>query len=113
MFTRVLLYFFIAKTLSFLVAAERSEAAPSEFVVNLKKQTQFQNGQNGAKSVITMVYGDLNDLGQRKNKANSKPNKANLFRIEYCVMHIAKRNLKKQSQSAGLWPEIRHLHWFN
>jgi len=32
MFTRVLLYFFIAKTLSFLVAAERSEAAPSESV---------------------------------------------------------------------------------
>jgi len=25
-------------------------------------------------------------------------NKANLFRIEYCVMRIAKRNLKKQSQ---------------
>ena len=25
-------------------------------------------------------------------------NKANLFRIEYCVMRIAKRNLKKQTQ---------------
>ena len=25
-------------------------------------------------------------------------NKANLFRIAYCVMRIAKRNLKKQSQ---------------
>jgi hypothetical protein len=25
-------------------------------------------------------------------------NKANLFRIEYCVLRIAKRNLKKQSQ---------------
>ena len=30
-------------------------------------------------------------FGRRKNKAN-------LFRIEYCVMRIAKTNLKKQSQ---------------
>ena len=29
-------------------------------------------------------------------------NKANLFRIEYCVMRIAKRELKKQSQFKSL-----------
>jgi len=34
-------------------------------------------------------YDDFCDFGRRKNKANSKPNKANLFRIEYCVMRIA------------------------
>ena len=39
----------------------------------------------------------LDGLRQRK----TKPNKANLFRIEYCVMRIAKRNLKKQSQFSG------------
>jgi len=36
----------------------------------------------------------LADEGSEK----TKPNKANLFRIEYCVMRIAKSNLKKQSQ---------------
>ena len=30
--------------LNILVAAKRSEAAPSEFVVNLKKQSQFSEG---------------------------------------------------------------------
>ncbi len=34
---RVLLYSFIAKTLSFLVAAERSEAAPSPFAAFVVK----------------------------------------------------------------------------
>jgi hypothetical protein len=29
----------------------------------------------------------------------ARKNKANLIRIKYCVMRIAKRNLKKQSQS--------------
>jgi len=37
----------------------------------------------------------INRLAESKK---TKPNKANLFRIEYCVMRIAKRNLKKQSQ---------------
>jgi len=34
-------------------------------------------------------YEDFYGFGRRKNKANSKPNKANLFRIECCVMRIA------------------------
>jgi len=36
-------------------------------------------------------YGLIPPCGAQKNKAN-------LFRIECCVMRIAKRNLKKQSQ---------------
>jgi hypothetical protein len=36
----------------------------------------------------------LSGFGWRKNKAN-------LFRSEFCVMRIAKRDLKKQSQFAG------------
>ncbi len=45
---------------------------------DLKKQTQFVVGQIDRILVITRVYGDLDDLRQRKNKANSNPNKANL-----------------------------------
>jgi len=45
-----------------------------------------------------------------ENKANSKPNKANLFRIEYCVMRIAKRNLKKQTQFAKGRNERKYLY---
>jgi hypothetical protein len=36
----------------------------------LKKQTQFQNGQNGVKPALTMVYGNFSDRGRQKNKAN-------------------------------------------
>ena len=39
------------------------------------------------------ISGILDGFGRRK----TKPNKANLFRIEYCVMRIAERNLKKQA----------------
>jgi hypothetical protein len=39
----------------------------------LKKQSQFVEGQNDVKLVLTMVYGDFNDFGRRKNKPNSKP----------------------------------------
>ena len=39
----------------------------------LKKQTQFVEWQNDVKSILTMVYGDFNGPGRRKNKANSKP----------------------------------------
>jgi hypothetical protein len=46
--------------------------------LNLKKQTQFENGRNDVKSILTMVYGVLDGPGRRKNKPNSKPNKANL-----------------------------------
>jgi len=45
----------------------------------LKKQTQFSNGRNDVKSILTMFYGDFNGQGRRENKANSKPNKANLY----------------------------------
>ena len=55
---------------------------------DLKKQSQFSQGQIGAKSVITIVYGDFDGPGRRENKANSKPNKANSKPI------------------AGLWLEI-------
>jgi hypothetical protein len=58
---------------------------------NLKKQTQFMKGQHDVKSILTMGYGNIGGSVRRKNKAN-------LFRTEYCVMRIAKRNLKKQSQ---------------
>jgi hypothetical protein len=37
---------------------------------DLKKQSQFQNRQNGVKSVITMVYGAFDGPGRPKNKAN-------------------------------------------
>jgi len=37
---------------------------------DLKKQTQFLNGQNDAKSMLTMVYGDFDGPERRKNKAN-------------------------------------------
>jgi len=54
----------------------------------LKKQTQFLQGQNDVKSVLIMVYGDFNGPRRRKNKA-------------------------KQSQYAGLCPEIRNeLNWY-
>ena len=49
---------------------------------DLKKQSQFAKGQNDAKIVMTMVYGDLNGPGRRKNKPNSKPNKANFKNYE-------------------------------
>jgi len=39
---------------------------------DLKKQSQFMKGQNDAKSILTMVYGDLDDCRLRKNKPNSK-----------------------------------------
>jgi len=47
---------------------------------------------------ILMFFGGF---VQRKNKAN-------LFRIEYCVMRIAKRNLKKQSQNRPLAGNFKH-----
>ena len=36
-------------------------------------------------------------------RLKTKPNKANLFRIAYCVVRIAKRSLKKQSQFISYW----------
>jgi len=45
----------------------------------LKKQSQFSKGQNDIKTVLLMVYGDFDGPRRQKNKANSKPNKANLF----------------------------------
>ena len=43
---------------------------------NLKKQSQYLKGQNDAKSVITMVYGDLYRWRQRKNKAKQSQSPA-------------------------------------
>jgi len=43
----------------------------------LKKQSQFSKGQNDVKSILTRSYGDFDGPERRKNKANSKPNKAN------------------------------------
>jgi len=37
---------------------------------NLKKQSQFGNRKNGVMSTMTMVYGDYDGPGRRKNKAN-------------------------------------------
>jgi len=42
----------------------------------LKKQSQFAKGQNDVKSILTKSYGDFDGPGRRKNKPNSKPNKA-------------------------------------
>jgi hypothetical protein len=39
---------------------------------NLKKQTQFSKGQNGAKSYLKGYYGNITVHGAQKNKANSK-----------------------------------------
>jgi len=44
---------------------------------DLKKQSQFAVSRNDAKIVIAMVYEDFGGWGLRKNKANSKPIKAN------------------------------------
>ena len=41
--------------------------------LNLKKQTQFKEGQIGAKSYMKGDYEDFYALGRRENKANSKP----------------------------------------
>jgi len=57
----------------------RNDRAESKFErVCLKKQSQFAKGKNDVKSLLTMIYGDFGVLRRRKNKPNSKPNKANL-----------------------------------
>jgi hypothetical protein len=43
--------------------------------VHLKKQSQFVEVQIVVKSILTMVYGDMGEWVQQKNKANSKPNR--------------------------------------
>ena len=48
-------------------------------------------------------YEELHALRRRKNKAN-------LFRIEYCVMRIAKRYLKKQSQFLKGQNDVTSIH---
>jgi len=48
---------------------------------DLKKQSQFSEGQNVAMPVMIIVYGGFIGKEQRKNKAKqsqTKPNKANL-----------------------------------
>jgi hypothetical protein len=44
----------------------------------LKKQSQFLKRPNDVNSLMTKLYGDFSRWGRRKNKPNSKPNKANL-----------------------------------
>jgi hypothetical protein len=44
---------------------------------NLKKQSQFAKGKNDVKPLLIMIYADFGVLRRRKNKPNSKPNKAN------------------------------------
>ena len=68
----------VNKTISSLICNKKSRKR-RKFVVNLKKQTQFSKGQIGAKSVMIMVYGDYGGRGWRKNKANSKPIKPNVY----------------------------------
>ena len=51
-------------------------------MANLKKQSQFSNGQNDVKSILLMVYEDFEGPRQRKNKPNSKPNKANFAALD-------------------------------
>jgi len=46
---------------------------------NLKKQTQFLKGQDDVNSFFTKKYDKLTWFGRPKNKANSKPNKANFI----------------------------------
>jgi len=45
---------------------------------DLKKQSQFMKGQNDVKLMLTMGYENFDGPGQRENKPNSKPIKANL-----------------------------------
>jgi len=47
-------------------------------VVNLKKQSQFSKIRIGVSIYMKGYYEEFNALGRRKNKANSKPIKANL-----------------------------------
>jgi hypothetical protein len=63
--------------------------------LRLKKQTQFAPAHTGANSFVERDYGNIPSRGLRKNKAN-------LFRIARCVMRIARRNLKKQSQFSNI-----------
>jgi len=46
-------------------------------VVSLKKQSQFAPAQNSVKSYMKGDYDNKPAGGAEKNKANSKPNKAN------------------------------------
>jgi hypothetical protein len=48
----------------------------------------------GKMSLSIYMKGDYEELHALRRREN----KANLFRIAYCVMRIAKRKLKKQSQ---------------
>ena len=52
---------------------ESKSGASPWLIVYLKKQTQFEKGQNDVILVITMVYEDLGGRMQRKNKANCWP----------------------------------------
>lgn len=62
---------------------------------DLKKQSQFLDGQNDVKLAQAMAYRDYIRKTQRKNKANSLA--FGVPRSEDCVK-MRKSNLKKQSQ---------------
>jgi len=50
---------------------------------NLKKQSQFTEGQNGVMPVISMFYGDFGLRGRRKNKAKQSQSKHVLSAVEW------------------------------
>jgi len=68
---------------------------------DLKKQSQFIKGQNNAKSLQAMVYGDFNGRRLLKNKANSKPNKAN-FKIPQTHERSGKKHKKQECQELSV-----------
>ena len=67
----------------------------------MKKQTQFVNVQKDVMRVITMVYGNINGMGLRENKANSKPNKAKRSQSEQYLDRPQGRG--KKEKGAKQW----------
>jgi len=49
---------------------------------DLKKQSQFAGSQIDGMLVITMAYGDLDDLRQRKNKAKQSQYYSSAFGVQ-------------------------------
>jgi hypothetical protein len=66
--------------------------------MNLKKQSQCQNGKNDVNSLIARIYEGFYGFGRfwaTKNKAKQ----SQYYRSEFGVLRTATRILKKQSQS--------------
>ena len=84
----------------FVISGRNSGEIEGEFQYYLKKQSQFAKGQMGLNIANTKVYEKTSYRGIVKNKANSRPIKANfrsvnqkgwLVNIEYRTGNISRR----------------------